>query len=113
MDQPEGRGAPGGAGAIAKPLEWVDAGGVRIEHADHFALQRGEEDGTFVLVVGQVDMPLLLGDVEAQQERVKALPYVAVRVIGRYSLTLLRLDQLTQLLVRQAELRGSASDPES
>lgn len=112
MDQPEGQGAPGGPEPIAKRVEWVDAGGVRIEHADNFALQRGEEEGTFVLVVGQLDLPLVPGDFEAQQERLKALPYVAVRIIGRYSLTLRRLEELTQLLVRQAERRGSALEPE-
>ncbi len=111
MDQPEGQDAPGGTEAAMRP-EWVDAGGVRIEHVDHFALQRGEEEGTFVLVVGQLDLPLVLGDVEAQHERLKALPYVAVRIIGRYSLTLRRLEELTQLLARQAERRGSASEPQ-
>ena len=110
MEQPEGQGAPGGTEPVAKPLEWVDAGGVRIEHVDHFALQRGEEEGTFVLVVGQIDAPLVFGDVEAQRERMKAIPYVAIRIIGRYSLTLRRLEELRQLLERQLG-RHSTPDP--
>lgn len=108
MDKPEGQGATEPE-RLALPLEWVDAGGVRIEHVDQFALQRGSEDGTFVLVLGQVDLPLVLGDIETQQERMRALPYVGVRIIGRYSLTPRRLEELMRLLERHVARPQSAT----
>lgn len=106
MDNEESPHGADAGGPIGKPLIWQDAGGVRVELADQFAIQRapGETAESFILVIGQVDVPLIIGNPEEQRRQVEAIPYVGIRIIGRYSLSVRHLEQLGELV--QMQLSG-------
>jgi hypothetical protein len=72
-----------------------------VAFANQFAVQH--QPGEFVLTVGQLVPPLILGDEDDRREQLKRLSYVPVRVVGRFGLTRQRLTELIALLQENLE----------
>ncbi len=92
-DQP---GAPG-----ELPLVWVGLGDQPVVSATKFLIQMVAPD-EIVFTVGQVTPPVVVG--ETPEEQLRSVPFIEVRVLGKYGLTALRMKELINLL--QMALEG-------
>ena len=64
--------------------------------SNHFVVQI-TEDGAF-LTIGQVDPPLLLGTPEEQLEQAQGVPYLPIKVLGRFNLTREKASELAEII---------------
>lgn len=64
--------------------------------ANQFAIQFNQDE--FILTVGQIQPPLLLGPPEQQHEQAKRLTHVAIRTLVRVGMTRQRMVELVELL---------------
>lgn len=87
--------------AITLPLTYLGLEDVPILFANQFVIQH--EKNEFVLTVGQLQPPILLGTPEERKEQAKRLTYVPIRVVARFGLTRQRLVELIEAL--QSNLR--------
>lgn len=78
---------------IALPLLFVGMEEVPILYANHFLVQH-QQGGEFIITVGQVQGPPLLGTREERIEQAKRLAYVPIRVVARLALTRERMAEL-------------------
>ena len=60
-------------------------------------------DDGFILSVGQLVPPVLLGNEEEQREQLRELQTVPLHVLARFALTRQRVDQLIDVLVKNRE----------
>ena len=82
--------------AIRLPLTYLGLEDVPILFANQFVIQH--EQNEFVLTVGQLQPPILLGSPDERKEQAKRLTYVPIRVVGRFGLTRQRLAELIEVL---------------
>ena len=94
------------------PLKWDDPGLQPATMANQFMLQVAGDDQQVFFAFGQSAPPFLSGDTASQNEQLKKVHNVAVRVIGRYSLSFHSLRQLHQILGQMLELIESGADAE-
>ena len=87
--------------AITLPLTYLGLEDVPILFANQFVIQH--EKNEFILTVGQLQPPILVGAPEERKEQAKKLTYVPIRVVGRFGLTRQRLAELIEVL--QSNLR--------
>jgi hypothetical protein len=82
---------------VELPLIWEDSHELPILTVNHFILQRvgGTE---FVLGLGTLDPPLIAGTRAERQEQLKSVPYVPIRVVGRFGLSAGGVRGLARLL---------------
>jgi hypothetical protein len=85
---------------LGTSLEWIDFDEVPIAFANHFLVQHQPDE--FVLTVGQVTGPPLVGTPEQIREQARNASHVPIHAIARVGLTRQRLVELIGLL--QAEL---------
>jgi hypothetical protein len=83
--------------AIQIPVGYVGLDSVEIKLANQFAIQQ-EEENSFILTMGQVVTPVLLGNADQRKEQAQQLSFVPIKVLGRFTLTRQRLDELIQVL---------------
>lgn len=83
-------------GFIALPLVYVDAEDVPILFVNQFVIQH--EGNEFILTMGQIQPPILLGSPEDRKEQAKRLTYVPVKVVARFGMTRNRLIELIKML---------------
>lgn len=81
---------------VSVPLVYVGAEDVPILYANQFVSQFQADE--FILTVGQVAPPILLGDESEQREQAERLSYVPVKVVARLAFTRQRLDEMLTLL---------------
>ena len=86
---------------ITLPVTYLGLEDVPILFANQFVIQH--EKNEFVLTVGQLQPPILLGLPEERKEQAKKLTYVPIRVVARFGLTRQRLAELIEAL--QSNLR--------
>jgi len=82
--------------AITLPVVYVGAEDEPILLANQFAIQHQKNE--FILTVGQLQPPILLGSPEERKEQAKKLTYVPIRVVARFGLTRQRLAELIEAL---------------
>ncbi len=82
--------------SIQLPLVWVTPEDLVIHLGNQFLVQFDSE--FFYLSVGQVAPPTFLGTPEERFEQARALQFVPVRTLGRYSLSRQNVQQLKDLL---------------
>jgi hypothetical protein len=88
-------------GAIDIPLTWVEFDEVPILFANHFLVQHQPYE--FVLTLGQVSGPPLVGTPEQVREQVGRLTHVPITTLARVGLTRQRLVELIALLQTELE----------
>ncbi len=86
---------------ITLPIVYTDMEDKPILFANQFVIQHQKNE--FVLTVGQLQPPILLGSPEERKEQVKKLTYVPIKVVARFGLTRQRLVELVEAL--QTNLR--------
>ena len=86
---------------ISLPITYLGLEDMPILFANQFVIQH--EKNEFVLTVGQLQPPILLGTPEERKEQAKKLTYVPIRVVARFGLTRQRLAELIEVL--QSNLR--------
>ena len=99
---------------ITLPLVYIGAEEVPTLYANQFVIQY--DRGDFILLMGQVSPPILLGSDEEQRAQAKQVGYVPVKVVGRYAMSRDRVAELVQLLAtslnRVDAARGQAAPDE-
>ena len=80
--------------AITLPVTYLGLEDVPILFANQFVIQH--EKNEFVLTVGQLQPPILLGSPEERMEQAKKLTYVPIKVVARFGLTRQRLAELIE-----------------
>jgi hypothetical protein len=85
---------------IGASLEWIDFDEVPIVFANHFLVQHQPDE--FVVSLGQVTGPPLVGTPEQIREQARGVSHVPIHAIARVGLTRQRLVELIGIL--QAEL---------
>jgi hypothetical protein len=83
------------------PLSFVGAEDVPVLYANQFVVQF-MQDG-FILTVGQLTPPILLGTGEEKREKAKQLSLVPVKVVARLAIDRRRVEELVNLLRTQLE----------
>ncbi len=83
-------------GILSVPPVYVGIDDVPILYANHFIIQHQQAE--FILSVGQVSPPILLGDEAEQREQAERLSYLPVKVVARLALTRERLQELMTVL---------------
>ena len=87
-------------GSFDLPLIWVEFDDVPILFANHFLVQH--QPGEFVLTLGQVSGPPLVGTADEVRAQLVEIDHVPITTLARVGLTRQRLTELIALL--QAEL---------
>ncbi|SRR5712692_1221497 len=88
-----------GARGIQIPLVWVGSEEVPILFANAFIAQFVQPDQVeFVLTVGQLVPPALLGSQEQIEAQAKAVSFVPVKTVARIGFTRQRVAELAQVL---------------
>jgi hypothetical protein len=95
------------AEAFALPVVWVDNEEKPVVLANQFLLQAVTAE-EFVMSIGQVSPPAVIGSPDDQRKQLEQIPFAPVRTVARISFTRQRLDELAELLQRA---RGRANDP--
>lgn len=85
--------------SIQLPIVYASVDDEPMLFANQFVLQVNQDE--FILVVGQLQPPLVLGTPEEQREQASRLTHVPVRVIARVGMTRQRVAELAQLLTDQ------------
>lgn len=98
--------APDPQEGVRLPVVYVGLEDVVVAHANHFVLQF--DRGDYILTVGQVELPMLLGDVDDQREQMRQIAYAPARALARVVLTGERVQELRDLL--NAQLAQHESD---
>ena len=92
---------------VQVPVVFIGAEDTPLLYANQFVIAHlGQE---FILSIGQVAPPLLLGTPEQQHEQAKQLSFVPIKTVARFAMTRERLDQLIKLLqdhVAQSDAGG-------
>jgi len=86
---------------VSIPLVWEEADDRSVVFANQFLIQHQPDE--FVLTVGQLVPPPLLGTDEEKREQLARVSYVPIRVIGRYGLTRRRIEELIAVLQENLE----------
>lgn len=87
-----------GSGPVELPVFWVGVEDTDTLSANQFSITRDEDRGDFILTFGMAATPILTGPPEQMREQAKRIPYVPVRIVGRFGLSSMRLRQLTEML---------------
>jgi hypothetical protein len=89
---------------------YVGAEDVPILLANQFGIVYDPNGEESVLTVGQLSLPVLIGTDEDKQRQLEQLSYVAIKVVGRYSLTRPRVEALVQMLQQNLERSESPKE---
>jgi hypothetical protein len=82
---------------IQVPVAWVGAEEAPTHTVNQFVCQfSGPEE--FILTLGHLEPPTLLGSPEERLEQARQLSYVPVRVVSRVGLTRSRVEELITVL---------------
>lgn len=92
---------------IQIPVAFIGAEDIPVLYANQFVVTHNGQE--FILVVGQITPPLLLGTPEQQAEQAKLLSFVPIKTVARFAMTRERMEQLIKVLqehLKQADAGG-------
>jgi hypothetical protein len=86
-------------GQLEVPIIWAGVEDVPILYANTFVSQidSSSPEG-FIITVGQVTPPALVGTPDQVREQAKQISYVPVRAVARIGVTRAKLEELVQVL---------------
>jgi flagellar motor switch/type III secretory pathway protein FliN len=97
------------AEGIELPVVYTSVDDAPMLFANQFAIQFNKDE--FILTIGQLQPPLLLGTPEEMREQASRLTHVPVRVLVRVGMTSTRVAELAKLLAdhlrRYEEQKGT------
>jgi hypothetical protein len=80
------------------PLVYVGAEDNPILLANQFGISRDTANGEYILTIGQLQIPQLIGSDEEKKNQLEQLSFVAIKVLGRYAMTRTRVESLVAML---------------
>jgi hypothetical protein len=84
------------------PLAWVGADDLPIQFANQFVAQH--LDDQFLITIGQVFPPPVLGTPEERAAQVAQLSFIPIRPLGRFSMDEKRVRELVEVLMSNLEM---------
>jgi hypothetical protein len=87
---------PTGEGTLRIPLVYVGAEDVPILFVNQFVIQYVQDD--FILMLGQMTPPILLGTDEERRAQAEKVAYVPINVVARVAFSRGRLVELIEIL---------------
>ncbi len=93
-------------------IAWVGVEDTPIVFANQFVIQHEPEE--FILTVGQLAPPMLLGTNEQKAEQAKQLDYVPIKALARIGMSRKRMQELVAVLqgnLEQHDKRMDEMDP--
>ena len=81
---------------ITLPIVYIGLEDVPVLFGNNFVIQHEQDE--FILTVGQLTPPIVLGTQEERIEQAKKLSYISVKVVARIGFTRQRLVELIQIL---------------
>ncbi len=84
------------------PLTWVDVDDVPVFFANQFIIQHHQDE--FILTIGQMVPPPLIGTIEEREDQLEQLDFVPVKPLARIAFTRARLLELVQALAGNGEI---------
>lgn len=90
---------------IQIPVLWEGFDDADIYFVNQMIVQLGPpgSEGEFLMTLGQLHPPVLIGGEEANKAKLEALPYVTVKVVAKVGLPVSRARELRDLLTRMLE----------
>lgn len=82
--------------AVQVPIVWVDVDQTPIQFANQFVSQFQQNE--FILTIGQLAPPMILGSDEERTEQIQNLAFVTVRPLARFGLPVARVRELIHVL---------------
>jgi hypothetical protein len=79
------------------PLSWIGYEDVPILYANQVLVQF-QAEGAFVIAVGQVTPPALIGTAEQVAAQAAQIEYIPVKTLGRFGLTRAKLQEVISIL---------------
>lgn len=95
--------------AIQVPLVWAGVDDLQILFANAFVSQFDVDLQAFILTVGQVAPPALVGTPDEVAEQAHGIDFVSVRPLIRLALTAARMQELAQVLQGNLDQRDQAA----
>ncbi|MGH8933021.1 MAG: hypothetical protein ACRDZO_20950 [Egibacteraceae bacterium] len=86
---------------VQVPIVWVDVDQTPIQFANQFVSQF--QSNEFIVTIGQLAPPMILGPPEERAEQFQNLAFVTVRPLARFGLPASRLRELIQVLSENLE----------
>jgi hypothetical protein len=83
------------------PIVWENLDGVPVLLANQFIIQHFQDE--FILTVGQMVPPTLLGDEQARAAQLQRIEQMTVRPLTRIAFTRARLTELIETLAAHSE----------
>lgn len=93
------------------PLAWIDVNESPILMANQFLVQT-QGTGEFVMAIGQVATPPLIGTPEEVREQAEQIEFVPIRTLARVSMTRARIDELIAVLQLQRDRHDEIATPD-
>lgn len=86
---------------MAVMVKLVGADDMPLLYANHFVLQREQDE--YILTIGQIAPPVLIGTPQQQREQARQIEYVPARVLVRLALNETRLREMLDVLQQRLE----------
>jgi hypothetical protein len=87
---------------ISLPIVYASVDDAPILFANQFVIQIEQDE--FILTIGQLQPPILLGSPEQREATARGLSHVSVRTLIRVGMTPTRLEELVGILNQQLAL---------
>lgn len=90
---------------IAIPILWEGLDSADITFVNQMIVQLGPpgNEGEFIVTLGQLHPPVLMGGEDANRAKLEELPYVTVRVVAKVAMPVSRVRELRDLLARMLD----------
>jgi len=87
---------------IAVPLVWVGLEEAEIKFVNQIIVQMGPpgHEGEFVISLGQLQSPVLIGDEKQVKQALRSLPYVPVKTVTKAGVPVERVREFIDVLQR-------------
>ena len=95
-DQPEG---------IPVPLLWDGLDSAEIRFVNQMIIQLGPpgHEGEFLVTLGALHPPVLIGGPDENKAKLESLPYVTIRVVAKVAMPVARVREMRDLLTKMLD----------
>ena len=96
---------------VLLPILWEGLDEAEIKFVNQMLVQLGSpgHEGEFIVTLGQLHPPGLMGDRDANREKLKTLPYVPVKVVSKLGIPVARVRELRDILTEMLDRYEAAT----
>lgn len=90
---------------VAIPVLWEGLDSAEIKFVNQMIAQLGPpgHEGEFLLTLGQLHPPVLMGSPDENKDKLESLPFVSVGVVAKVAIPVERVRQLRDLLTNMLD----------